>query len=54
MAVLSVKELIFRRECVFLQSVSSILQVIAAVSVPVALPWVRFSSGNHIFFPCRP
>ena len=28
MAVLSVKELFFRRECVFLQSVSTILQVI--------------------------
>ena len=32
MAVLSAKELFFRRECVFLQSVSTILQPIAATS----------------------
>ena len=30
MAFLSVKELFFRRECVFLQSVSTILQLIVA------------------------
>ena len=30
MAVLPVKELFFRRECVFLQSVSTILQLIVA------------------------
>ena len=41
MAVLSVKELLFRRESVFLQSVSTILQLIVATTIDRSVGKVR-------------
>ena len=46
MAVLSVKEIFLRRECVFLQNVSTILQLIVATYLN--MPTFIFLSGFRV------